>query len=214
KITNREIANNLEVDEKKIATWKIRDDWNGSGKNDVVRQKKKCSTTKSTTKEKVTEISRKQKKEIAKVMIEEGYSISKVVEQTGIPRATVGRMSSKDNLQQSQLEYLNSFREQNRHRIRANKEKRLELNELAKRLLESSIKESEDIPKDFMTNLIRTEELEQKVFELDRIDKFERLELEKQKLELEKLKLKELDDDYDEESKTVFQIVGADPDDY
>ncbi|MGL4568833.1 MAG: hypothetical protein ACRCU6_09970, partial [Fusobacteriaceae bacterium] len=125
-----------------------------------------------------------------------------------------GRMSSKDNLQQSQLEYLNSFREQNRHRIRANKEKRLELNELAKRLLESSIKESENIPKDFMANLIRTEELEQKVFELDRIDKFERLELEKQKLELEKLKLKELDDDYDEESKTVFQIVGADPDDY
>ncbi|MGL5949889.1 MAG: hypothetical protein ACRCZH_00545, partial [Cetobacterium sp.] len=119
-----------------------------------------------------------------------------------------------DNLQQSQLEYLNSFREQNRHRIRANKEKRLELNELAKRLLESSIKESEDIPKDFMANLIRTEELEQKVFELDRIDKFERLELEKQKLELEKLKLKELDDDYDEESKTIFQIVGADPDDY
>lgn len=47
KITNREIANILGVDEKKIATWKTRDKWNCSTtkKENVVQQKKKCSTT-------------------------------------------------------------------------------------------------------------------------------------------------------------------------
>lgn len=48
KITNREIANTLDVDEKKIATWKTRDKWNCSTtkKENVVQQNKKCSTTK------------------------------------------------------------------------------------------------------------------------------------------------------------------------
>lgn len=47
-ITNREIANILGVDEKKIATWKIRDNWKCSTteKKNVVQQNKKCSTTK------------------------------------------------------------------------------------------------------------------------------------------------------------------------
>ena len=38
-ITNREIANRLNVDEKKIATWKYRDNWDSTSK------KKECSTT-------------------------------------------------------------------------------------------------------------------------------------------------------------------------
>ena len=50
KITNREVANTLDVDEKKIATWKTRDKWNCSTtkKENVVQQNKKCSTTKET----------------------------------------------------------------------------------------------------------------------------------------------------------------------
>lgn len=46
-ITNREIANILGIDEKKIATWKIRDNWKCSTteKKNVVQQNKKCSTT-------------------------------------------------------------------------------------------------------------------------------------------------------------------------
>ena len=59
KITNREIANTLDVDEKKIATWKTRDKWNCSTtkKESVVQQNKKCSTTKEkeTTKVKKSE---------------------------------------------------------------------------------------------------------------------------------------------------------------
>lgn len=46
-ITNREIANILGIDEKKIATWKYRDKWEGNTeeKKNVVQQNKKCSTT-------------------------------------------------------------------------------------------------------------------------------------------------------------------------
>jgi len=46
-ITNREIANILKIDEKKVATWKYRDKWecNTEEKKNVV-QHKKCSTTK------------------------------------------------------------------------------------------------------------------------------------------------------------------------
>lgn len=46
-ITNREIAKQLGVDEKKIATWKYRDKWcSTTKKSNVVQQKKKRSTTK------------------------------------------------------------------------------------------------------------------------------------------------------------------------
>lgn len=46
-ITNREIANILKIDEKKVATWKYRDKWecNTTEKKNVVQQNKKCSTT-------------------------------------------------------------------------------------------------------------------------------------------------------------------------
>ncbi|MGL4998555.1 MAG: terminase small subunit [Cetobacterium sp.] len=46
-ITNREIAKTLEVDEKKIATWKVRDKWNEKlGISKVSVKKKARSTTK------------------------------------------------------------------------------------------------------------------------------------------------------------------------
>lgn len=53
KITNREIANTLDVDEKKIATWKTRDKWkervNGISleNNKTTSKKKNCCTTKN-----------------------------------------------------------------------------------------------------------------------------------------------------------------------
>ncbi len=44
-ITNREIADILEEDEKKVAVWKQRDKWNGE--TNVVQHKNKCCTTKN-----------------------------------------------------------------------------------------------------------------------------------------------------------------------
>lgn len=66
KITNREIANILDVDEKKIATWKTRDKWNCSTtkKENVVLQKKKCSTTKKEVVKKEID------KEVLEVLVE------------------------------------------------------------------------------------------------------------------------------------------------
>ncbi|MGI8349623.1 terminase small subunit [Niallia circulans] len=39
-ITNREIANQLDIDEKKVAVWKSRDKWGQDNKDNVVQQKK------------------------------------------------------------------------------------------------------------------------------------------------------------------------------
>ena len=122
----------------------------------------------------------KKKKEIARVMIEEGATISEVVEQTGIPRATVGRISSKENLQQTQLEYLKKFREEQRERIRANKLKRLSLNDEALYSIEEEIQEN-NVGKATFEKIKLSEEIEQLIFELDRIDKLEKLEFEKLK---------------------------------
>lgn len=48
-ISNREIANIVNEDEKKIAVWKQRDKWNDKI-NSVIQQKKKCCTTKENNK--------------------------------------------------------------------------------------------------------------------------------------------------------------------
>lgn len=81
-ITNREIANILGVDEKKIATWKIRDNWKYSTteKKNVVLRNKKCSTTNEKNKinwlklenEYVTDITQK----ITLKALSEKYNIS------------------------------------------------------------------------------------------------------------------------------------------
>lgn len=81
-ITNREIANILGVDEKKIATWKIRDNWKCSTteKKNVVLRNKKCSTTNEKNKinwlklenEYVTDITQK----ITLKALSEKYNIS------------------------------------------------------------------------------------------------------------------------------------------
>ena len=81
KITNREIANILDVDEKKIATWKTRDKWNCSTtkKESVVQQNKKCSTTK---KEVV-------KKEVLKMVVG-CFTARRVVQKKGVLGTAVG----------------------------------------------------------------------------------------------------------------------------
>lgn len=73
-ITNREIANILGVDEKKIATWKIRDNWKCSTteKKNVVQQNKKCSTTK--TKEEKKELISVEDKDFEWVDEEDGLT--------------------------------------------------------------------------------------------------------------------------------------------
>lgn len=57
-ITNREIANILNEDEKKIAVWKQRDKWDNN--SNVVQQKNKCCTTNKNTNKKAKKKSSKE----------------------------------------------------------------------------------------------------------------------------------------------------------
>lgn len=85
-ITNREIANRLNVDEKKIATWKYRDNWdNTSKKKNVVQQNKECSTT-----------SKKKLLQKAKAMVISGSTIKAAAEETGVKESTLQNYSVKE----------------------------------------------------------------------------------------------------------------------
>lgn len=95
-ITNREIANRLNVDEKKIATWKYRDNWDStSKKKNVVQQNEKCSTT-------------NKKKQIlkAKAMVITGSTLKETSEKVGIPLSTLGEYSSKEKWVNKREEYM------------------------------------------------------------------------------------------------------------
>lgn len=221
-ITNREIARRLEVDEKKIATWKLRDKWKERAtgisleNNKTISKKKNCSTTKkvdviqqnkecNTKKE-----NRKKIKEVAKALIEEGYSLKEVSEQTGIPKSTIANWSAKENLQQSQLQYLKQFRGKYQDRIEKNKLLRLETNEEALKAINHEIlnwRETGRISKAAMEKLLLNEEAEQLIFGLDRIERLEQLELELKKKELEISKLKESIDNDDNDIKLEVELV-------
>lgn len=166
----KEIADKYGVTINTVKSWKQRYSWTREGaekKTSVCTQNEKSMHT-------------KKKKEIARVMIEEGATISEVANQTELHPSSVKRLSVNENLQQSQLEYLKSFREQMRERIRANKLKRLSLNEEALYSVEEEIQEN-NVGKATFEKIKLSEEIEQSIFELDRIDKLERLEFEKLK---------------------------------
>lgn len=85
-ITNREIANRLNVDEKKIATWKYRDNWdNTSKKKNVVQQNKGCSTT-----------NKKKLIQKAKAMVISGSTLEEASDKTGLKESTLRNYSAKE----------------------------------------------------------------------------------------------------------------------
>lgn len=168
--TLKALAEKLGVSENTLKSWKSRDKW--------VAPKKKVAT-------KGSKVAQKKKKEMVKVLIEEGHSITEAAKQTGIPRGTIGRWSAEENLQQTQLENLKAFREEHRERIRRNKLLRLETNEEALMAINFEIGEWRGkglISKAVMEKLLMNEEIEQLIFESDKIDRMEKLELEKSKV--------------------------------
>lgn len=152
----------------------------------VERHRKKVKEATSDNDKKPTTTSdRKIKKEVAKVMIQTGASIREAADMVGLPKSTVGDISSKEKLQVSQLEYLKAFAAEQAERIRQNKLKRLSINEEATSAIEHEInnwKETGKISKAAMEKLVMTEELEQLILETDRIEKLEKLEIEKKKV--------------------------------
>lgn len=167
----KDIADKYGVTINTVKSWKQRYSWikkSAEKKTSVCTQNEKSMHT-------------KKKKEIARVMIEEGATIRETSDKVGLPRSTVGDISSKENLQQSQLKYLKSFHEDMREIIRANKLKRLSLNEEALYSVEEEINAG-DVGKATFEKIKLSEEIEQSIFEVNRIDRLERLELEKLKV--------------------------------
>lgn len=99
-ITNREIANILGVDEKKIATWKYRDNWECSTttKKNVVQQNDDCSTT-----------NRKKLIKKAKAMVIAGNTLKETSEKVRIPLSTLSEYSSREKWIEKQEKYLENL---------------------------------------------------------------------------------------------------------
>ena len=128
-----------------------------------------------------SESEKKKRKEKAKVLIETGASLKEAAAESGISFNSAMKLSSKEKLQVKQLDYLKSLREEYREEITKNKKDRLNLNNIAKKKIEYTLNLAENISKDTQKLIAMNEETEQKIFELDRIERLERFELEKAK---------------------------------
>lgn len=156
-----------------------------------------------------TNDNRRKKKEKARALIESGETIREVGDKLGLSKSVAGRLSSKEKLQVKQLDYLKSFREQYREEITKNKKDRLNLNNLAKEKIEYTLNLAEDISKDTQKLIKMNEETEQKIFELDRIERLERFELEKAKYKDNRLNIitEELANLTDSDIEKILQII-------
>lgn len=149
----------------------------------VERYKKSLTTSDNDTKNDKRQNDRI-KREQAKALVEEGASLREASEKTGIKISTLGNYSAEENWIQNQKEYLENFRDKQRLRIRENKLRRLELNDKALDAIEYELNNWEEngrISKAVIEKLLMSEELEQKIFELDRIERLEKLEIDKKK---------------------------------
>lgn len=163
----KDIAEKYNVSLNTVKSWKTRY-WGKVADKKVCTQKKGMHT-------------RKKAKEVAKILVEEGATIREVSDKVGLPRSTVGDISSKENLQQTQLENLKSFRDEYRKEIRENKLKRLALNNKNLKRLAYEIEYKAETSKADFEKIKLSEEIEQLIFESDRIERLERFELEKAK---------------------------------
>lgn len=184
----KEIAQKYGVTLNTVKSWKTRY-WNDEKKKKVCTPNKKSRHTKKV-------------KEVAKNLVISGASISEVAKLIQVPTGTVAYWSSEYNLQAKQLEFLKEFRDKQRERILQNKTKRLEINEEALKAIyyeAMNWKENGKISKALMEKLIMNEELEQLILGLDRIERLEKLEIERAKNKTEKI----------EDKKPIFIAGGG-----
>ena len=166
-LSTKEIAEKYNVSVATVRKWKSRHNWD------------------SVTKKRDKNVTSKKAKEVAKILVEEGATIREASAQSGASIDVVKKISAKENLQQSQLEYLKEFRNKQREKIRANKLKRLMLNEEILEAVEYELshwQENGRVSKAVIEKLLMSEELEQKILQLDRIERLEKLEIERQKI--------------------------------
>jgi transposase len=191
--SNDEIVEALKVSKRTVERY--RKDFNeATSDNDI-----KATTTSD----------KKKRKEKAKVLIEAGATIKEASAESGISFNSAMKLSSKEKLQVKQLDYLKSFRERYKEEITKNKKDRLNLNNIAKEKIKYTINLSDDITKDTQKLIMMNEETEQKIFELNRIERLERFELEKAKYKDNRLNIisEELTNLTDDDIEKILQII-------
>lgn len=193
---NKEIAAALSISKRTVERY--RKDFNDTTNDN--------SDDKNAT---TTNDNRRKKKEKARALIESGETIREVGDKLGLSKSVAGRLSSKEKLQVKQLDYLKSFREKHIEEITKNKKDRLSLNNIAKKKIEYTLNLAEDITKDTQKLIKMNEETEQKIFELDRIERLERFELEKAKYKDNRLNIitEELANLTDRDIEKILQII-------
>lgn len=122
---------------------------------------------------------KKQNKEIAKAMLITGQTVRKVADKVGLSKSVIGYISNKENLKQTQLEFLNSLRESKIQEIESNKLKRLKVNsdnlEIIKKIVEVG-----EFNRNLQVALLENEKTEQEILELNRLERLERFEFSKE----------------------------------
>lgn len=165
----KDIAQKYNVTLNTVKSWKTRY-WSNEKKKKVCTPNKESMHTKKI-------------KEVAKNLVENGASISEVANQTKLSISTVKRLSVQNNLQAKQLENLQEFKKEHLARIKANKLKRLAINEKALEAIAYEIgnwKNNGKISKAVMEKLLMNEEVEQQIFEAERMVKLEKLKIDKE----------------------------------
>jgi len=142
------------------------------------------------------------------VLIEAGETIRVVSDKVGLAKSTVGDISSKEKLQVKQLDYLKSLREKYSKEIEQNKEDRFYINTEAKERIWQKLREF-GISKELQDTLKQNELTEQEIFELNRLERLERFELEKAKYKDNRLNIisEELANLTDDDIEKILQII-------
>lgn len=190
--SNKEIAEELNISIRTVERYR-QEHIKATSDND-----KKATTTSD----------KKKRKEIAKAKIITGASLKEATEQTGTTMNICKKLSSKENLQQSQREFLQNLRDSKVAEIKENKLSRFNTNKELLIAIKEALKNGE-FNKELQQMLLKNEETEQEIFELSRLERLERFEFDKEiytnKLKIDVLeKIKTMTD---EELKNLIEYM-------
>lgn len=123
---------------------------------------------------------KKRKKAKARNLIIQGATLEEASQLSNLSIDIIKKMSSKERLQQKQLEYLKNLRNELKETILKNKMERMELNQKALQSVRQDILNNK-VDRNTLEKIRLSEEIEQTILELDRIERLEKLELLKEK---------------------------------
>ena len=119
-----------------------------------------------------------QKKQRARIIIITGGTLKQASKESGLTINQVKKMSTKENLKKKRLDLLKEFYNENWERIKANKNKRLELNRLLLDDIEREIKKN-GATIEVMKRIILNELVEQIILEFDKLTRWELSDIQK-----------------------------------